>query len=103
MEEVSSTLRFFDPCGLEEKVLGLRFDSEAEVINEREAEWVAVVGAVSSLYGRLDLRDVDGEGEGGGFTGGFNFNGTTAPCRVRSLRMTLNSKKNNSSVHQKGT
>ena len=100
MAEVSSTFRVFDPYGLEDKVLGLRFDSEAEVANEREAEWVAVVGTVCSLPGRLDLRDVDGEG--GAPTGEFNANGTTAPCRVRLLRVTLNSKKNNSSVQKKG-
>jgi hypothetical protein len=71
---VLSSLRFFDlDDGFEERVLGLRFDSEAEGIDDGEAKWGGIVGKVSSSHG---VRDVDGEGDSP--TGGFNANGTTA-------------------------
>jgi hypothetical protein len=71
---VLSSFRLFDlDDGFEERVLGLRFDSEAEGVNEGEAKWVGIVGKVSSSRG---VRDVDGEGNAP--TGEFNANGTTA-------------------------
>jgi hypothetical protein len=69
-----SSLRLFNlDDGFEERVLGLRFASEAEGINEREAKWVGIVGKVGPSHG---VGDVDGEGSVP--TGEFNASGTTA-------------------------
>ena len=47
-----SSFRLFDlNDGFEEGVLWLRFDSEAEGINEGKAKWGAIVGEVSSSHG----------------------------------------------------
>lgn len=68
-----SSFRLFDlNDGFEEGVLWLRFDSEAEGINEGKAKWGAIVGEVSSSHG---VRDVDGVGDAS--TGKFN-----AKCSV---------------------
>ena len=72
---MQSSFRLFDlDEGFEERVLGLRFDSETEGTNEREAKWVVgIVGKVSSSH---SVRDVDGEGDAP--TTEFNGSGTTA-------------------------